>query len=400
MPPPPLPLAPRNGRSPSAQVSGSHPNPQHPTKRLQDFNNAQANTNTMEAKDSGTTNDHGLKPEYPFMSDKAIAVMSARSQEAMAEISRLCEPYLEPRSSIQDTPSMDLSPALIEELGLGFLFAQRVKGQLPGYWSEESMPTPAQTIHVGNVAHRDPPILSREHGTKRKEYDDGNEDYRHVQLDVEKQESRPRKQVKSVHHANAPTKHRAPYHDAASHSQQQHHLTPSSAASQVGISRGTAFGGPAPQVAPPAQPQWFASVEDVDPYTLYIDDNLNEEQVQTIDPSLLQKDPGTHLGTAFPSLQPFASSPYSHASAPEAQLSDLDSWVLPQSEAAETSDYDDLQGNPTMRHPSPMSSQVPNEQHFDPQLAATRPRSRADRGHHKQPSGRVESNHRYYPYVK
>lgn len=225
----------------------------------------------MGVNDSGRLNDRGPEPEYPLMSDEEIASMfarseeaMARSEEAMAEISRMCEPFLEPDSSIQGAPPMDLSPALIEELGLGFLFAQRAKGQLPENWSEETTPTPAQTMQVGNVAQQTPPLLSGKQGTKRKVSDGGDENFQHVQLDVEKHERRARKQVKSVHHANAPNNHRAPHHDAACDSQQQHHFAPSSEDSQVGNNYGTAFGGPALQVAPPAQPQWIASVEDVE----------------------------------------------------------------------------------------------------------------------------------------
>lgn len=353
----------------------------------------------MEAKISGATDDHCLSPNYPFMSDEEIAVMSARSEEAMAEISSICEPFLETNSGIQSAPSNNLSPALMEELGLGYLFAERAKGQLPENWSEVNTPTLAQTIQAGNLAHPNPPILSGKQGTKRKEFDDENEDYHHVQLDVEKQERRPRKQVKSVHHANVPSNRREPYHDATYNSQQQYRLATSSGDARVGKSRGTAFSGPALQAAPPAQPQGFASVEDVDPYIIpYAGDNLNEEQSLTIDPSVLQQGPGRHLGTAFPSLQPFASSSYRHAPAVQAQIPDFESWTLPH-EAAETPAFDDTQSGQTLRRLSPLSSEMLNGPPLNPQFTATRPASRTHHGNSGQPSGKTGNSRRYHPYA-
>ena len=480
MPPPPLPFAPRNNQLPPARVSGLHPDRQPPTNRLQETDDSQAHP--MGANDSGAMNDHGHEVEYPFMSDEEIATMSAKSDEAMAEILRISKPFLETGSSIQDPSPMALSPALIEELGLGFLFPQQAGGELQEDWNKDKMPKPAQTMQAGkqraptlsekqrgkrkecddgnehfqdvqldvekherrprkqvkSVHHAMPnpalkmqagivvqqrtPMLSGKQGTKRKEYDDGNEYFQDVQIDVEKHERRPKKQVKSVHHATLrnnneaqyhektyihhPQQHYTPstnnhaqHHDTTYISQPQQHYTPPTGASEVEYSHGKAFGGPALQVAPSARSPWSASVEDANPYEEQSRTMIGQNFNQITRPLNPQQYTARPLEAEFPTLEPSVGPAYIPTPMPAAQPSEYQLLGFPPSGPAQTSSYGNMQAGQTVWHPSPMPPQMQNWQPLNPQLAATHPRSRANGGQGREPLGMIGNNHGYHPYA-
>lgn len=482
MPPPPFPSAPRSRQLPPARVSGLHPDRQPPTYRLQKIDDSQAHT--MGVDSSGTATDHEHELEHPFMSDQELAMMSAKSDEAMAEIYRLCEPLLGPPSSIQASPAMALSPALIEELGLGFLF-QQADGELQGNWTENQMPNPAQTMEARNAPQKPPPVLSEkqrgkrkecddgnEHlqdvqldvekherrprkqvksvhhatpnpvstmqagnvvqqrtpmlpekqGIKRKEYDGGNEQFQDVQLDVEKHERRPRKQVKSVHHATPQNNNQAQYHETSyiyqpqqhyvpsTDKQVQHHntpyiyqpqqrYTPSTTDSEVDYTHGKAFGRPALQVVRPVRPPRFASVEDAGPYEEQSRPMTGPNFNQIIRPFNPQQHTASPLGTEFPTLEPSAGPAYTPTPAPTAQISGYQPMGFPPSGPTETPSYGNMQAGQTVWHPSPMPPQMHNWQGLNPQVATTRPRSRANRGQGREPLGTIETNHHYHPYA-
>lgn len=159
----------------------------------------------------------GMEAEYSFMSDEEMATMSAQSDKALAEIHHLCEPFFDHGFNFQAPPPEDLSAALVNGLGLGFMF-EDVGGDV---W-----PNPAQTMQARNVAHQTPLMTSGMRGTKRKACDDGSENFQHVQLDVERRERRPIKQVNSVHHASFRDNTGAIDFDAAYNPQQWQHITP------------------------------------------------------------------------------------------------------------------------------------------------------------------------------
>ena len=162
--------------------------------------------------------------------------MSAKSDEAMAEINRLYEPFRDPCASLQDPPLMDLSAELIDALGIGFLFPNRA---------------------ASKERERRRPIAFPKQGKKRKERcrgDEGDEDYgnfQQVQLDVERQASRPVKRAKSVHNSSSQL-----------NNGQQPHLNPRLGSYESGHSRSETFGVPTRHDAQPSQHAW---VEDFGP---------------------------------------------------------------------------------------------------------------------------------------
>ena len=165
------------------------------------------------------------------MSDEEIATlatMSARSDQAMTEIYRMCEPFLDPCSDMEDQRPLDLSAELIDELGIGFLFPNRGGRMTQRRRNEDAILNPARTMQARNVEQRGPSLLSKEQGTKRKDLHDGVEPFQHVQLDVERQERRSVKQIKSVHKADFQPNDRPLHSDTAVNFQQQPHFAPGS----------------------------------------------------------------------------------------------------------------------------------------------------------------------------
>lgn len=388
MPPPPLPLQTANGCFPPPETFGFHLIPPRLTNGP--------------PEDFSVTTHHVPEPEYPFMSDEEIAIMSAKSDEAMAEIYRLSEPFLDPGSNLQDPPPMELSAELVNEMGLGFLFSKQADRRAREEATGNAMPNPAQTMPAQNVAQQTTPILPKKQGTKRKEYNDDDENFQEVQLDVEKQERRPKKQVKSIHHANFQNNNGAPYRDAAYELQQQQDFAPPFGVSQSGYSHERSFDEPALQSTRSLR---GASVEDFDPHAGL---GTSEEQSggmagqkfqQIIEPSYPQLYPTTSSRKSFHDRQPSLGSPYIPTPTARAQPSDFQALNFSPSGPAQTLSYGNMQSGETLRGPSPMSSTMPNTQIPGPQPTSMRPMPRADSRHSKEPLGQTSNNHRYHPYA-
>ena len=300
MPPPPRPSQPRTHRSLQPQISGSHSEPLDSTSQPSEFDGNEASA--QEVEDDGATNAYVPEPEYPFLSDEEIATMSAKSEKAMAEIYWLCEPFLGPSTDLQGPPPMDLSAELIDDLGMGFMFPSRAGGKVQEKRRETAMPNGVGTMQVRNVAQ---PVQNKQ-GTKRKEHYDDGENFQGDQLNVEKQERRAVKRVKSVHGTNSHNNSGELYRDAAYNFQPQQHFAPQVGNYQSGYIYGQTFVGPAMQGDQPPQ---HASVEDADPGAV---GNSYEEQDRGIieqypnlifEPYPAQHDPSATSTKTFPDRQ-------------------------------------------------------------------------------------------------
>lgn len=246
MPPPPRPLQPRNNRSLQPQVSSSHSEPPDSTSQPPEFDGTEANS--QEVEDVGAMNGFVSEPEYPFLSDEEIAAMSAKSDKAMAEIYWLCEPFLGASTDLQGQPSMDLSAELIDDLGIGFMFPGQASGKVHEERNGNAMPNGVGTTKTRNVAQ---PVQEKQ-GTKRKESYEDTGNFQDVQLDVEKQERRAVKRVKSVHSTNPQNNSGELYQNAAYNIQQQSHFTPQVGNYQSECIYGQIFNPYPPQHEPPA----------------------------------------------------------------------------------------------------------------------------------------------------
>lgn len=327
------------------------------------------------------------------MSDEEKANMSARIDKAMLEIGWMCQPFLDPCSDFPDPPPMDLSVALVNELGLGFMFPEQ---------SEDTLPNPAQTMQPWNVAKSGTPMLLHQQGKKRKEYDESNENFQNVQLDVERQARRPIKRVKSVHSLNFQNNDGAFYLDAAYNSQQGQRFVPQVGDYQSTYSHGRAFGGPAlygGQPPPHALVEEAALCNGGDVFEEHNEGIAEQPFDKIFEPFRPQSYPVTPFRVAFSDRQPSVGLPYIPTPAAGAQTLDIRTWEFLPSGPAETISQDDMQAGQTLRRSSPMSSPMPPTQPPSPQARATRPRSRADRGHIREPLGNVQRNHRYHPYA-
>lgn len=398
MPPPPLPLDPSNGRFPHTQevfdlqlreASCSNWSP--------GFNDPQADV--IEVEESTATNHHVPEPEYRFMSDEEIAT-STKSEEAMKEIHRICEPFLGPDLNLRSPPPMDLSAAVIKEMGLDFKSQKQAAGEVRGKGKQDARPNPVQIRP--NMAPEATPMPPNNQGTKRKEYDDDNEDFQHVQLDVEKQGSRPRKQVKLVHHANFQNGNGALYHNAAYNSQHQQYFAPRPGGLQSGYGYGQGFGGPTVQGA---RPHWGASVEDANtyngggPFEEQDGGIIGQQLNQTIEPFHSQSHPATHSGKAFSNRQSSVGSPYIPVSTARAQPSDFQPLSFQPGGPSEKSYYGNIQASQTLKGPPTISPAMPNAQPPSRQSPGTQFEPRADGRNNRGPLRQTSKNHRYNPYA-
>ncbi|KAL9064771.1 MAG: hypothetical protein Q9161_008660 [Pseudevernia consocians] len=240
MSPPPLPFKPQNGHP---QVLDSY---QSPYSKIEPpvFDDTQADS--TEAEDIGGSDSHVPEPKYPYTSDDEIAAMTARSEEAMAEIHRMCEPFFGHGSNFPEPPPMELRAGLIEELGINFMFPNHEGDKVCGKSNEDAMPNPAHTMPAWNVAQRTMPMPPKNQDIKRKEYDGDHEHSRQVQFDVERQAHPPIKRVKSVHTANLQKNNTTFYHDTAYNARQQH-FAPSTGDHQWGLEYGSGLDRPALQ---------------------------------------------------------------------------------------------------------------------------------------------------------
>ena len=366
-----------------------------------DFENTQADF--WEVEDFTATNPFvskpGSQPDFPFTSGEEIAGISTKSDEVMAEIYRICEPFLDPDSELQGPPPMDLSAELTNEMGLDVMFPTQTGVEVRRKGNGNARPNPAQTMPAQTLAEQNTPMLRKKQGTKRKERDNSNENFQNIQLDVEKQERRPTKQVKSVHHANFQNNNGSLYHDAAYNFQQQQHFGPKYGYYQSEIPQEQALGGPALQGGK------YSSVDDADQYT---GGGRFEEQTRgTIGQHLNQNTEPTHhhiypaapLRETFPDRQLSVDSPYQPVPTARAQSSNLQTLNIQSHGLEEYFSQGNMQPSQTMRRPSPMSSPMPNAQPPSSQIPANRPKSRADRGHDREALGQTSNNYRYHPYA-
>ena len=111
-------------------------------------------------------------PQLP--SEEDLAKMSARSDGAMAVIDWLSKPFIGTGADLSDILPIDPSPAPVKDLELGFMYTAQ---------SKNAVPNPAHAQRFQNEAEHNPPNVPVQQGTKRKEHDEGNEDFQRVQLD-------------------------------------------------------------------------------------------------------------------------------------------------------------------------------------------------------------------------
>ena len=401
VPPPPPPLIATKGQLSRPQVYSPHPDTQHFANEPPDFGNTQADF--WEVEDFTATNPFLSEPmpesDFPFTSGEEIAGIPTKSDQAMAEIYRICEPFLDPGSDLHGPAPMDLSAELMHEMGLDIMFQTQKGVQARRKGNGNARPDPAQTMPARDVAQQKTPIIPNKQGTKRKECEDGNGNFQHVQLDVEKQERRPRKQVKSVHHANFQNNNGALYHDAAFNTQQQQHFDPQCGYYQSEFPQEQALGGPALQGGK------YASVDDADQYT---GGGRFEEQTkgmigqhfnQNIEPSHHYIYPATPFMETFPDRQPSVDSPYQTVPTPRAQSSNSQTLNIQPHGLEEYFSQGSMEPGQTLTRPPPMSSPMPNAQPPGRQIPANRPRSRADREHDREPLGQTNNKYRYHPYA-
>lgn len=329
--------------------------------------------------------------------------MSARSDAAMAEIYRMCEPFLDPCTNIQVPPPMEVSTELIDDLGVGFLFPTYASNPTRATGNNEVKRNPMRTMQARNVAHMAP----SKQGTKRKEYPEDNENFQHVQFDAERQERRPIKKVKSVHNANPQRSDRQLNKDAAKNSQQQQPFDSQLREYLSGYGYRRTSGGPAPQSS---QAPRHAIVEDVDTYNggvLYgeqIGGIMGRYPNQVSEPYQPQHYPSTLSRTTFPDRQPPReplASP--HITAPTRRQGFLDnpSSVLAPGVSVHAFPYGDVQSGRAKEPQTYITSSAPNVQDVQQrQQAMARPSPKADHVHHREPRAHNSYNVRYHPYAK
>lgn len=400
MPPPPRPIKIRNNQSLRHQVSGLQAEPPTSTNRPSQVHFNPADVEDMD--ENKRKNLYVLKQGIPCLSDEELVTMSAKSDAAMAEIIRMCEPFLDPCADIQEPPPMELSTELIDDLGVGFLFPTHAGGPTRARRNIEAKRSPTRAMQPRNVAHMAP----SKQGTKRKEYPEDNENFQHVQLDAERQECRPVKRVKSVHNANPQRSDTQVNKDAAKNSHQQ---PPSDSQLRKYLS-GYGYGRTLGRSAPlSSQAPRHTLVEDVDTYNggvSYKEQTgglmgMNPDQVS--DPYQPQHYSSTLSRTTFPSRQPPrepVASPYIPISTVRQGFLDHHSSVVDPGVSAVTSPHSDVQsGQAVEPHPYTRSS-APNAQDVhQQQQAMAQPSPNANRGHHREPRAHI-SNLRYYPYTK
>ena len=337
-----------------------------------------------------TTNRHLPGPEFPYVSDDEIAKMIAESDriekmaaetdEAMAELERMYEPFLNPPPVPQGLPTMDLSAASAKDTG--FMFPTQAARD-----NEYAMPNSERTGQDQSVTHGFAPLISDRQRAKRKERDDAVESFQHVQLDVERQDPRPAKRVKSVHGVNNGVRHI----NAAYGFQQQPQVFPSHGGYQLPYSHAQNFGGPALQGAPPPQQ---TSVGDADLYNgsgsyrlqnggitgQYPNAVFDSYQTQNYPPTSF----GT-FGTAFPDQQQSMGPPYMHA---PAMRDGIANYVSPDTLLGDPvgnfSNWD-IQAGQSLGQVSYTSPQSHNMQPATHQPAMPQSGSRANHGNGREP---------------
>lgn len=322
--------------------------------------------------------------------------MSARSDAAMAEIYRMCGPFHDPCANIQEPPPMELSTELIDDLGVGFLFPTYAGGPMRTRRNNEVKYNPTRTMQARNVAHMAP----SKQGTKRKEYPEDKENIQNVQLDIEREERRPVKRVKSTHNANPQRSDAKTYKEVVYNSHQQQPSDSQLREYLSGYGYGRTLGRPAPQGSHAPR---HAMVEDVNPYNGGV---LHGEQIggvmgrypnQVSEPYQPQHYPPTLSRTTFPDRQPRepVASPYIPASTQRQGCLGNPSSIPDSRVSAVTSPHGDVQ-NAQATKPQFYNT---SSGHVHQQQAMAHSSPKASHEQHREPRAH-NGNPRYHPYAK
>lgn len=343
------------------------------------------------------------EPEFSLMSDEEISRMSARSDAALAEIDRMCEPFIDPGINFQTPPPIELSAEFIEDFGMGYMFPSQSARAVRGSRNTEKMPNSAQTIHV---APRRTPIPPERQGAKRKERDDGHGNFQGVILDIETQEPRPIKRAKSVHNANFGSSNPVFDQYNASRAEQQNH-SPRLGYIQSTYGQGQVFHGSTPQGVRQNQ---HALVEKTG---RYVDSALPESQNHIMieqrpnrlfEPHHPQIYPSISMRTDLPDHQPHrprsVASP--HAPAFTARDQSLhNQHPLPQPTGSpEEFMHGGIDLNQAVGHASSAFSSAPTAQRGSHKSPTAQDGSRAGRGHHGGSLAHASNDHRFHPYAR
>ena len=303
-------------------------------------------------------------PELP--SDEDFANMSAKFDEAVAEIDWLLDPFLGTGADLSDNLPIDPNLALVEDFELDFMSPAQ---------GENTVPDPSQAQQLQNETEHNPLELLVQQGTKRKDHDESSEDFQGVQLD-ERQERQLVKRMRVLPGSNIPSNQQVSNPNAASSSPQQwqrrilrtqqqwQHRAPRTEVYQSPYSQEQSFGGPTPFRA---QPLSQASVEQN-----FLPTGSNPYQARN---KIIAGQPRA----SYSDHQPSIGSPFIPTVASGAQTYDIDLWKFLPIGPADTRPHSNFQSghmpeDPTMV-PSGNASQSPMSQ-----PTAPRPSSRIDRG--------------------
>ncbi|KAM0804785.1 hypothetical protein BDR22DRAFT_885452 [Usnea florida] len=315
-------------------------------------------------------------PELPIEED--CANMSARLDEAMAEIDWVSDPVLGIAAVLSNIPPIDRNLAMVEDFELDFV---------PPAQGENTVPDPSQAQQLQNEAEHNPPELLVQQGIKRKDDDEGNEDLQGVQLD-ERQGRRLGKRMRLLPGSNIRSNQQVSNPNAASSSRQQwQRRAPRSEEYQSPYSQEQSFGGPTPFRARPLSQ---ASVEQT-----FVPPGGNPYQERNVIIAEQSR-------ASYSDHHPWISSPFMPTVATGAQTRDTDIWKFlsidppyTRPHVSNVSTYgtasqvtnrlqigfnDSLQDDQIIRRPPGTFSPRPALQPSFLQPAVMRSRSRADRG--------------------
>ena len=296
-------------------------------------------------------------PELP--SEEDHAKMSARFDEAMAEMAEidwLSDPFLGIGVDLSDILSFESSPALGENFELDFIYPARGKN---------TVSNPRQAQQIRNEAEHNPPGLLVQQGRKRKEHDEGDEDFQRVQLD-ETEVRRSVKRMRSLPSSNIPSNQGGSNPCVASSSRQhRQHLTPRDEENQSPYSKEQSFGGPTPRRA---QPLSQASVEQT---FLPTGDNPYQER---------NKFSAEQPRGSYSDRQPPIGSPFIPTVTTGVQTPDINPWKFLGIEPADTRSHRNPQAGQMLEYPSMVVPSGNASQSPISRPTAPRPRSRIDRG--------------------
>ena len=344
MPPPASPFDPRDSQLPDPQKS-SFQGPERPSPQ------STRPTALVDEERPGFAKE---TPELP--SEEDFAKSSARFNEAMAEIDWLSDPFLGSGVDLSDILPIDPSPAPVEDFELDFMYPAQ---------GEDTVLDPSQAQQLQNEAGHSPPDLLLHQGLKRKEHDEGDENFQPVQLD-ERQVRHPVKRMRVSHGSKPPSNQATSKPSVASSSRQQwQRLAPWDEEYPSPYSQEQSFGGP---IVCRAQPLSRASVEQA---FLPTDGNPYQERNETI---VGEPRASYYVG------QPSIGSPFIPTVAAGVQTPEIDLWKFLEIDPADTRSHGDLQTGEMLEDPSAMvppgyASQPPISQQTAPP-----PRSRTDRG--------------------